>query len=49
MMIGGKKRDRSELIHDLWSVMTLNIHDLSNADIIDLTFIVKEKAGSEQN
>lgn len=49
MMIGGKKRTRAELIHDLWSVMTLNIHDLTNADIIDLTFIVKEKARSEQN
>ena len=49
MMIGGKKRSRAELIHDLWSVMTLNIHDLTNADIIDLTFIVKEKARSGKN
>ncbi len=48
-MISGKKRDRSELIEDLWSVLTLNIHDMSNSDIIDLTFIIKEKARSSKN
>ena len=45
MIMGGKKRERSELIDDLWMVLTNHVHDLSNSDIIDLTFIIKEKAG----
>jgi hypothetical protein len=42
MMIGGKKRSRQELIVDLWNVLSMRVHDFTNAEIIDLTFIIKE-------
>ena len=44
MIMGGKKKkERSELIDDLWMVLTNHVHNLSNSDIIDLTFIIKRK------
>ena len=42
MMIGGKKRSRQDLIEDLWNVLSMRVHDFTNAEIIDLTFIIKE-------
>lgn len=42
MMIGGKKRSRQELIEDLWNVLSTRVHEFTNAEIIDLTFMIKE-------